>query len=707
MKTWWRRKSPVPAILSASLTIFLMFTCSINAFAESSGHLTLDEITVVDSASSDPQAAVVEKNVIEKGKNVTIPDVLKDEPDIVVSRRAGIGDNADILAIRGLSANRIMLNINGRPVNAAGVVGGYYIDWSTVPLDNIEKLEIIKGGSSAIYGNNALGGVVNVITKKPTEKMETSAFATYGGGTGIDGIQNYRLTNSYKIGPFGYSISGSFQKANPFLWNNDYEGKNFSSNLYVDMPLSGQLALGFQYANTIRGFIRENRKSQNPNDPGFYQKLNNGYPLSFGETMAPGSGKVLMPGPGAMWDKSKNYFDVGYAQPIGNAIVEFKAYKNYEDRNEKNYSSTFVNPSYGDGALVLDRKVESDRSYGGSLQGTVPLGSHELITGLDYKVMMYGDTVVNYVDNNYNGTPYTGGPSSNLGTSWGYYAQDTWKMFDCFTLTVGLRYDTYSNEPQHGANIKTLEDNAFSPKLIGTYRVTDADTVTASLYQALRTPGLPETYWWYNGQTHGNPELKPEKNNAAELAWQHTLGKKHLAKLTGYYYSIDDFIIFRNDPTWRGVYNIDKVQITGVSLSGKSEILSWLNGTASVTYMKTNKEGDIFDTSKLTDQLDYMPDWRAHIGLGFKLPLYDALFNVTTRYVGEAQTIYTYKTTTQFSQLQQLGSYVTGDLELKVPITKYGELSIYAENIFDKDYEERFGYPMMGRIIGTAAKITF
>ncbi|GAB6906484.1 hypothetical protein DESC_580061 [Desulfosarcina cetonica] len=91
------------------------------------------------------------------------PDVLKGEPDIDLKRRTLVGDTADSLAIRGFSGNRILLNINGRPVNASGVVGGYYIDWGTIPLDNIEKIEIIRGGSSVRYGNNALGGVVSCI----------------------------------------------------------------------------------------------------------------------------------------------------------------------------------------------------------------------------------------------------------------------------------------------------------------------------------------------------------------------------------------------------------------------------------------------------------------------------------------------------------------------------------------------------------------
>ncbi len=190
--------------------------------SEKVDHLTMEEIVVTETTVSDQTIGIVGEKTIEKGYNIYVPDVLQHEPDIDISRRSLMGDTADILSIRGLSGNRIMLNINDRPVNASGVVGGYYIDWSTIPLDNIERIEIIKGGSSVRYGDNALGGVINIVTKQPTEKPTFTLYGTYGGGSDIDYIRNYRVTHSYKIGPIGYSLAGSYQKAAPFLWNNDF-----------------------------------------------------------------------------------------------------------------------------------------------------------------------------------------------------------------------------------------------------------------------------------------------------------------------------------------------------------------------------------------------------------------------------------------------------------------------------------------------------
>ncbi len=680
-------------------------------------HLVLDEIVMVGDAVTEPMSMEVASKKIEKGKNITIPDVIKSEPDIDLKRRALVGDTTDSLSIRGFSGNRIMLNIDGRPVNAAGVVGGYYIDWGTIPLDNIERIELIRGGGSVRYGNNALGGVVNVITKKPTNKPTLAFFGTYGGSDGIDSIQNYRLTHTNKIGPLGYSLAGSYQKAEPFLWNNDFEGKNLASSIYLDMPLEGLAYFGFQYADSKRGFIRENRVSSDPDNPNFHTRKDDDHPLSFGETFSPYSGLAYVPGPGSKWDKAKYYLDFGYSQPISDALLDLKIYKNIEDRKEKNYSSSSVNNAYPDGELVLDRDVASDRSYGGSIELSKPLGgAHELLLGVEHKVLAYGDMDTNYIDLAYNNASWItsaddlSNRSSSEGVCWGYYIQDAWKVSERWLLTGGLRYDSYENRSIHGSTLPELNDNALTAKLIGTCRITQADTLTAAVYQASRTPGLPETYWWAEGATRGNPSLKPEKNNAAELLYRHIFPGKDFVQVSAYYYDVNDYIMFRFDPDWRGVYNIDKAVIYGASLDARTTIADWISGNSAVTWQKSKKKGDIYDTAELTDEIDYLPEWKISAGMEFKLP-YRSVLNVALRYVDVRQAIYAFSrgygpAAEQHFMLVELDPYVTADISLKIPMGRYAEISCYAENVFDKDYEEQFGYPLPGAIIGAAVKLS-
>ena len=752
--TYFSLCAMIAGMLVLTLTLIQPASANEDPGAE---HLTLDEIIVFGDAVDDPTATEVGIKKIEKGKNIDIPDVLKAEPDIDLKRRALIGDTTDSLAIRGFSGNRIMLNINGRPVNAAGVVGGYYIDWGTVPLDNIQKIELIRGGSSVQYGNNALGGVVNVITKKPTNKPTLTFFGTYGGGDDLGSLQSYRLTHTYKIGRIGYSIAGSYQKADPFLWNNDFEGSNMAASIDVDMPMDGLFTFGLQYANAKRGLIRENRMSSDPDNSGFRTKINNDYPLALGETFSPDYGNAFTPGPGAKWDKTKYYFDLGYSQPVYDGELKVTLYKNYEDRKEKNYASSAINASYADGQLVLDRDVKSDRSYGGLIELNKPFRNHELLFGIERKVLAYGDTDTNYIDRTYNNAYWevpmdllSYKPSSE-GTCWGYYIQDTYRISDRWTLTGGLRWDLYKNRSINGSTLPELDDDAVTPKLTATCHITDADTITASAYQALRTPGLPETYWWAEGETNGDPVLKPEKNNAAEMIYRHDISGTDFLRLSAYYYDVDDYIMFRFDPSWRGVYNIDKARLYGVSLDCRMTFNDWIVGNAGLTWQQSDKQGDMYDTAGLSDELDYLPDWKGAVGV--EIPLFlQSLLNVTVRYVGERRAIYAYTKDEssgaddngcgdnsggennsgwgdgddsgwedggdsgwedegswepeQGFKRVKLDNYFTVDINWKIPLRKHVELSCYAENLFDEDYEEQFGYPMPGMIIGAAVKLS-
>jgi outer membrane cobalamin receptor len=88
---------------------------------------------------------------------------------------------------------------------------------------------------------------------------------------------------------------------------------------------------------------------------------------------------------------------------------------------------------------------------------------------------------------------------------------------------------------------------------------------------------------------------------------------------------------------------------------------------------------------------------------------YQSVFNVTARYVDERQAIYAYSSgwpTQQHFKLIELDPYITADINLKVPVGKHAELSGYVENLFGEEYEEQFGYPMPGIIIGAALKLS-
>ncbi|QQG64684.1 TonB-dependent receptor plug domain-containing protein [Desulfobulbus oligotrophicus] len=671
-------------------------------------HLSLEELIVTESAG-DEQATVIGHKEIQKGRSTTVPDLLKNEPDIAVNRKALMGDTGDTVQIRGMSGNRILLNIDGRPANAAGSHGAYFIDWSTVPLDNVEKIEIIKGGSSVKYGNNASGGVINVVTKKPTKDPVTTLFASLAAAEDLDLVQNYRITHSNKIGAVGFSIGASFQDADEYLWNNDYQAKNIGTKLYFDTPGGGDLSLGVQYTDTTRGFAIINRRSTDPDSPGWSQPFNSGYPLSLGDSFAPSRGNVTVAGPGASWDKTKYLLDMHLTQPIGDTRVIFKAYQNHEDRDEKNYSANWVNPAYANGQLVLDRTVKSDRSYGGTLEAIVPIGaSHELDGGIDYKVAKTGGQEVHFVDRTYGLRGPMNDSSGGSSLMWGYFLQDNWTVTDNLLLTPGVRFDTYkSPEWDDPSNIRTesLKDEGLSLSLSATYNLTDQDTFTVAAYRKIVTPSDPDVTWWHDGIESFlyDETLKLETNQGFEFAYQHAFTSKTAVRFSSYYYDIKDYIsrFSRTVGTSsvRGCYNIDAVKIAGAAIDGTLALTDTLILRANATYLTSKKEGDIMDTANLTDELEYTPKWKINAGFDWRLP-YNLTLSSTARYVDEQYTIVT-------NRLRTVDSYITVDAELNLALNKNAQVGLFVEDLFDEEYEERYGYALPGRVIGMQMRYTF
>lgn len=699
---------------SSLISIFIFASAVTGVFSGYRAHaagqvLTLDEIVVSDDPIFEASAsASIGRKIIEQGRNANPADALKLCPEIDVKRNAAAGDTGDILSIRGLSKNRILLTVDGRPLTASGIVGGYYIDWSGIPLDNVEKIEVVKGGSSALYGNNAIGGAINLITKKPKAGRPKTTIYAMGARNEADGTSdNFKISHSGKKDRLGYVFSASSRKTPEFLWNNDFKGKNGAIFLYYDMPRGAKLSFGGQYSNTRRGFIRNNRQSLDCDNPLFERRINDAYPLSLGETIS-GSGinNIANIGPGAYWDKDKYLYDLTYRHPVRDGYIEAKYYANKEDRKEKNYSTA-------DGHLVLDRVVESDRSRGGSVQAVKIDGNNETTYGIERKIIANGDITVNFVDNAYNGRVYTGTTPNNEGLNLNYYIQNVSRVNDKLTVTAGLRryeYIIHSLTP----STKELSGSGLSPKLSAQLDLGSGQTLSLSAYHAERTPGLPEIYWAQNAVAVVGaarvpvalPELKTERNRAAEISYAKKFGRSASMRATAYAYRISDYIMSRFETNWSGIYNIDSVGIRGFSVEVEKKFGGSTAVNANATWQSSSKTGDLFDKDMLIGGLDSMPKFKFNFNFERTLPeLRNSTLTLGARFVGAQDQIYTFGR--NINKLVRVNAFTLFDAGLKIPVSRGHQAEIFVDNLFDKKYEEKFGYPLMGRTIGASMKLSF
>ena len=152
-----------------SLTLFVLFPSF--SLAQDKD-VTLEQVVV--TATRDTQeikkipanVTVITQEKIAAANAKTITDVLENEVGVVVRNLSGTGKNAQV-DIRGFGEtgplNPLVL-VDGRRVNEIDLSG---VDWTQIPLDQVERIEIVRGSGSVLYGDNAAGGVVNIITKRP------------------------------------------------------------------------------------------------------------------------------------------------------------------------------------------------------------------------------------------------------------------------------------------------------------------------------------------------------------------------------------------------------------------------------------------------------------------------------------------------------------------------------------------------------------
>ena len=177
-----------------------------NAYAaESVGEFALDQIVVTATRTEkkiiDVPASVfvVTAKDIENSGAVTPDDIFKKVPGVVISRTGGLANSKPLITMRGVkSGSDVLVLVDGQVMDNAysGVV-----NWNEIPVESIEKIEVVKGPGSSIYGSNAMAGVIN-ITTKTSDKLHAKTSITYG--TNHTWIRKVNLGD--KAGKFSYDL---------------------------------------------------------------------------------------------------------------------------------------------------------------------------------------------------------------------------------------------------------------------------------------------------------------------------------------------------------------------------------------------------------------------------------------------------------------------------------------------------------------------
>ena len=209
---------------------------------------------------------VLDQTQIAASPSSTLPELLRQQVGLVAIDTVGFGGGAGNLVLRGFGerAGAIIL-VDGVRVNDAGDATSPFL-WNSIPLNSIERIEVIRGGSSTIYGEGAVGGVINIITKQPSAQPATATATVAGGNLGYYSAD---FEGSLKHSNFDCYVSGNRQEWTGWRDFSAYRGWAAIVKPSVDTVI-GKFTLGYYLHDEVTenpGNISAAQLAANPRHP--------------------------------------------------------------------------------------------------------------------------------------------------------------------------------------------------------------------------------------------------------------------------------------------------------------------------------------------------------------------------------------------------------------------------------------------------------
>ena len=222
---------------------------SSEAAAQVDDEIIVDGLRIGSPGLAGTSVAIITAEDIElRGYSFAL-DAIATAPGVTVNQNGAFGGLATV-RIRGASTDQTLVILNGVPLSDPTAVGGGY-DFSILDTDDIDRIEILRGPQSTLWGSDAIGGVINIITKRPEPGFGGSLFAeggsygTFRGGAALSGGGE---TGDFRISASGVTTDG-ISKADEADGNTERDG-------YNGLTLAGKGGLNLPHDIRLDGFIR-------------------------------------------------------------------------------------------------------------------------------------------------------------------------------------------------------------------------------------------------------------------------------------------------------------------------------------------------------------------------------------------------------------------------------------------------------------------
>ncbi len=638
----------------------------------------------VEQRLSDVPAnvTVITREEIKQSPARSVDDLLRQIPGFSLFRRSSslvTHPTTQGVSLRGIGpsgVSRTLVLLDGVPLNDP--FGGW-VYWSKVPLESIERIEVTRGGGSGVWGNYALGGVINIITRRP-EAGVAQAKLDVGTRDTVDAD----LLVSHVAGPWGVSLEGNYFDTDGYKIvkksqrgdidiNADSNHKTFNGRVEYTPSLASSLFLA-------GSFFHENR--------------GNGTPLQNNETetgyMA--TGGRLKTADGSDW-----------------RITLFS--------HLQTFNSTFSSaaPDRNSETPALNQFDVPSTDAGANLQWSKQLfQSHLLTAGTDLR-WIDGETNEDFTFsqtlNDFTRRRKAGGEQFLAGA----YLQDIFTPAPGWQVTIAGRFDSWQSfnasrverNKQTGAITRNNQfddrnESAFSPKVALLYHATDQLSLRSSFYKGFRAPTINELFRPFrvrNDITEANADLNPERLIGGEVGMDYAMLSNLFGRLTAFWNEVKDPIVNVTKGTGQGAVidpcgfvpaggvcrqrqNLDRTRIRGIE--AELEYRPYRQWALSGSYLYNHTE--VLSAPNQPElegkRIAQVPRHQFTLKLGYTNPAI-VNFYVQGRFVGD-----------QFEDdinSLKLGDYFVVDLMVwrPIPLPKLsaGEVFLAVENLFDRTYE--------------------
>lgn len=650
------------------------------------------EVTLQKTPSS---IIVVSQDEVKLSNVLTFDKIMENVQGVSINRTSGI--NVSSLSIRGSSdvagggiGNRVLLLIDGRPSLTGDSKGAL---WSLVPISIIERTEVVKGAFSSLYGSSAIGGVVNVITRKPSYEPMTTLKFDFGFYEKLSDSLRFTnnllvnrgvsVTNSNTLGKFAYLFNGEYKKSDGYAMQTNYEFLSLYGKAMYDLFSNRDLELTVQLTTSESGYPHYWKK-----DPG---KLAEPYKVSdlyIGDRI----------------NKESQSFDL-YYRAIPNSKSKYSSrFYFYRLNSTSTYNpQNPVSIQYGTPGSEFQTFITS-YNFGNLSQVDFELSErHYLISGIDFQW--------NVVKSSPESILYGNQQQNNLG----FYVQEQWNLIynekshnSILSSTAGVRYDF--NQFVGGNGISELSPKfalLYSPEVKS--KLFENISYRLLIGRAFRAPSIAELY--FKKELFGgfefiyNPNLKPEEMISIELGLRKQYTNRFTLDFAFFYNLYNDLIQYVNiGPTPLGpfqVQNIAKAQIKGFEvLLNYQSAFNVLTKPLSYKYEVSYSYIDARDLSDKRDN-DYLPYKPKHlfnfnVGLnysGFDLFIYG-------KYVGKVDEVL-------FFKYEEPDAYFLLNATLGKTLSNHIQLMFSVNNLFNKFYQELERIPAPNRNYSMSVTVNF